>query len=71
MHVKLRITKATMQIPVKFETDQNTPLQKQLFDQLIGMIQGGQLNPGTRLPSTRALSEQLSVSRNTVINTYE
>jgi GntR family transcriptional regulator / MocR family aminotransferase len=46
-------------------------LQAQLFRQIHDLILSGRLLPGTRLPGSRALSEQLGVSRNTVILAYE
>jgi GntR family transcriptional regulator / MocR family aminotransferase len=45
-------------------------LQEQLYRALRGAIVSGALKPGTRLPSTRALSEQMNLSRNTVLNSY-
>jgi len=47
------------------------PLTQALYDELRQSILGGQLLPGTRLPSTRALAEERGVSRNTVLNAYE
>jgi GntR family transcriptional regulator/MocR family aminotransferase len=47
------------------------PLTQELYDELRQSILGGQLLPGTRLPSTRALAEERGVSRNTVLNAYE
>lgn len=47
------------------------PLQAQLFEQVRAMIIDGQLTSGTPLPATRALSEQLGVSRNTVVLAYD
>jgi len=46
-------------------------LQNQVFKQIHGLIVSGRLKPGARLPGTRALSEQLGVSRNTIILAYE
>src|SRR5437763_12735809 len=42
-----------------------------LYDELRHAILHGQLQPGTRLPSTRALADERGVSRNTVLNAYE
>jgi len=47
------------------------PLQQQLIDQLKAMIQQGTLRPAEKLPSTRALADDLRVSRNTVVAAYE
>jgi len=46
-------------------------LQVQVFDQIHRLIVSGRLRPGARLPGSRALSEQLGVSRNTIILVYE
>ncbi len=46
-------------------------LQAQVFKQIHGLIVSGRLRPGARLPGSRALSEQLGVSRNTIILAYE
>ncbi len=53
------------------DRDGKRSLQVQLAEQLRAMIQSGQLCPGQRLPSTRALADQLSASRNTVVAAYE
>ncbi|WP_162305803.1 PLP-dependent aminotransferase family protein [Oleisolibacter albus] len=50
-----------------FDADGSQPLQQQLFDRLRGAIVAGALRPGDRLPSTRTLSRDLGVSRNTVV----
>lgn len=47
------------------------PLYRQLYFQLQEAILAGQLAPGTRLPSTRALAQELQVSRNTTLNAYD
>lgn len=47
------------------------PLYKQLYERLRAQILAGQLETGARLPSTRALSSQLGVSRGTTALVYE
>jgi GntR family transcriptional regulator len=42
------------------------PLYVQIAEHLIGQIESGQLEPGSRLPSERELCEMLSVQRDTV-----
>ncbi len=49
-----------------FELSSSRPLQTQIHEQLAQWIGQGRLSPGVRLPSTRTLSDTLSVSRNTV-----
>lgn len=47
------------------------PLFRQLEEQLRSAIWAGQLKPNERLPSSRRLSIQLNIARNTVINAYD
>ncbi len=47
------------------------PMYRQLYDWVRKAILTGQLRPGTRLPSTRELANELGVSRNTVMNAFE
>lgn len=47
------------------------PLYHQLYGALRAAILEGRLGPGTRLPSTRTLARDTSVSRNTVLLAYE
>jgi len=51
--------------------DRAKPLQQQLHDQVRALIESGALPVGLRMPSTRALAEHFSVSRMTVLLTYE
>ena len=54
---------------LSFEVNSSAPasLQNQLVSEISTSITTGRLAPGTRLPGTRSLSEQLGVSRNTVL----
>jgi GntR family transcriptional regulator/MocR family aminotransferase len=47
------------------------PLQTQIAEQIRQLVSQRILVPGTRVPSTRTLSEQLGVSRNTVTLAYD
>ncbi|MCA3555258.1 PLP-dependent aminotransferase family protein [Aestuariivirga sp.] len=47
------------------------PIQSQIARQLRSLVLSGRLKPQTRLPSTRALSEELNVARATVVEAYE
>lgn len=49
----------------------STPMHRQVYDQIRDAILGGRLAPGRRLPSTRALADELAVSRNTVLAAYD
>jgi GntR family transcriptional regulator/MocR family aminotransferase len=46
-------------------------LSQQIYHALRRAILAGQLAPGTRLPATRVLAHELSVSRNTVLLAYD
>ena len=56
-----------MQLSFEIDRSAQMPLQTQLVSEISTSITTGQLVPGTRLPGTRSLSEQLGVSRNTVL----
>src|SRR3954453_20840374 len=47
------------------------PLWHWLYSQLRGVILNGWLRPGTRMPSTRNLAKQYSLSRGTVVAAFE
>jgi GntR family transcriptional regulator/MocR family aminotransferase len=53
------------------DADAVTPLYRQLYESLRTAILEGRLAPGTRLPATRELAAELSVSRNTVMSAFE
>jgi GntR family transcriptional regulator / MocR family aminotransferase len=60
-----------MQLPVHIDETSSVPLQSQLCNQIRAMIVDGLLAPGSEVPSTRELSTQLHVARNTVVRAYE
>jgi len=47
------------------------PLQLQLYAAIRAGVLDGRLGPGERLPSSRALGEDLGLSRNTVLGAYD
>lgn len=51
--------------------DSETPLYRQLFEQISGEIRAGRLATGDRLPPTRELAGQLGLNRTTVSAAYE
>jgi len=51
--------------------DPDIPLYQQLYSHLQTAVLTGNLKPGMRLPSTRALAILLNVSRHTVLNAYQ
>ncbi len=58
-------------VPVAERGSLGTPLRAQIYRDLRGAILDGRLRPGERLPSTRMLSAETSVSRNTAEGAYE
>ncbi len=60
-----------MQIPVLLDRSRREPLTNQLIEQLRDAIRQARIRPGTRLPSSRRMSDQLCVSRNTVVRAYD
>src|SRR5215467_480932 len=56
---------------IMLDQEAAVPLYRQLYDRLRGSILAGQLEAGTRLPSTRVLASELGVSRTTTALAYE
>lgn len=60
-----------MQIPLMLDRALAATLTYQLTDQLRAAIRQKRIPPGARLPSSRRLSEQANLSRNTVVRAYD
>ena len=60
-----------MNLTIALDPKNPKPLQHQLCEAIRQLILKGRLSPGQRLPSTRELAASLSISRNTVIASYE
>ncbi|HLG83691.1 MAG TPA: aminotransferase class I/II-fold pyridoxal phosphate-dependent enzyme [Bradyrhizobium sp.] len=60
-----------MQLSVLLDRSRPESLTTQIVDQIREAIRCARIGPGTRLPSSRRLSEQLAISRNTVVRAYE
>lgn len=56
---------------IGIDRDDREPIQSQIARQLRALVLSGRLRPQTRLPSTRALSEELNVARATVVEAFE
>lgn len=52
------------------DADSDVPPYEQLRTQIARRIAAGDLPPGTRLPTVRALAEELGLAVNTVAKTY-
>src|SRR5580658_10248595 len=59
------------QISLLLDRSRADTLTAQLITQLRDAIRVGRIAPGVRLPSSRRLSEQLGIGRNTVVRAYE
>ena len=57
-------------LPVALTEASGVPFYRQIVDQLGELIRSGQLEPGTRLPAVRELTQQLLVSLITVRRAY-
>ena len=62
---------AGLHVPLYLSMDDPEPMYEQIETQLRHFILGGQLAPGTRLPSMRALARELSCSVITTRRAYE
>jgi GntR family transcriptional regulator/MocR family aminotransferase len=60
-----------LQLPLRVERGRQPTLQIQLFEQIRRFILDGRLKAGMVLPSSRALAENLGISRRTVMQAYE
>jgi GntR family transcriptional regulator / MocR family aminotransferase len=57
--------------PIAIKRSKELPIYRQLYDWFQRAIASGQLRPGQRVPSTRALATELNVSRLPVLNAFE
>src|SRR5581483_8426075 len=57
--------------PIPLDRGSPTPMHRQLSDWFRRAILDHQLKPGQRLPSTRQLAQELSISRIPVLAAYE
>ena len=62
---------AQPRIPIHLSMDDPEPMYRQIESQLRDFILGGQLPPGTKLPSVRALAKDLSCSVITTRRAYQ
>jgi GntR family transcriptional regulator / MocR family aminotransferase len=60
-----------MQLSVLLDRSRPESLTTQMVDQIREAVRSARIGPGTRLPSSRRLSEQLAISRNTVVRAYD
>ncbi len=54
-----------------FMAEPDAPLYQQIYAHVRAAILSGQLQKGMKIPSSRALADELGISRNTVLNAYQ
>ena len=59
-----------MDLALSLDADSKEPLYRQLGDAIRTAIVSGALKPGEKLPSSRALADSMSISRDTASRTY-
>ncbi len=59
-----------MALEFKIATGSNVPIYRQIVEQVRRAVAAGALEPGTQLPSVRALGELLVINPNTVARAY-
>jgi GntR family transcriptional regulator / MocR family aminotransferase len=58
-------------VDLGIERNDSEPIQQQIARQIRDLVLSGRLKPRAKLPSSRGLSEQLSVARATVVEAFE
>ena len=58
-------------ILMEYEIRSDTPIYKQLYDQINTKIASGEIKPGEKLPTEREMSKNLEIARGTVKKVYE
>ena len=58
-------------VDLGIDRDDAEPIQQQIARQIRELVLGGRLKPRAKLPSSRALAEQLGVARATVVEAFE
>lgn len=66
-----RRTGRTSLVSVTLDASLDAPLFRQVYAELRQAILSGRLRPGDRLPASRALADELGISRNTALTAFE
>ncbi|QBD79219.1 PLP-dependent aminotransferase family protein [Ktedonosporobacter rubrisoli] len=69
-HQALPLFTASARSLIQLDRNSGIPLYRQISDALRAAISAGDLTPGMRLPTERALAQELGVNRTTVMNAY-
>lgn len=56
---------------VSIERKDKIPLNRQIYEQILGKIASGTLRPGEPIPPSRVLAQELNVSRTVIVQAYE
>ncbi len=59
-----------MAIDLRISTGSDTPIYRQIFEQVVRAVADGRLAVGEQMPSIRSLAESLVVNPNTVARAY-
>lgn len=60
-----------MELPLSIDPSSTVALHRQVYDAIRSAILHGRLRAGDRLPATRVLADQLSLSRTTIAEAYD
>lgn len=60
-----------MELSLKIEKDGETPIYRQIIEQVTRKVRSGELSPGDLLPAERELADDLSIARGTIKKAYE
>jgi GntR family transcriptional regulator / MocR family aminotransferase len=71
MPVTSRPLQTASTVDLGIDRDDAEPIQQQISRQIRELVLGGRLKPKAKLPSSRALAEQLGVARATVVEAFE
>ena len=66
----IALSEAKRLVSRRLDTKSSEPLYRQLYDRLRVAILSGNLRPGSKLPSTRGMAQELGLARNTVMTAY-
>jgi GntR family transcriptional regulator/MocR family aminotransferase len=71
IEMKMKRLPASFLPPIAIDSRGKIPMYRQLYSWFRRAILDGQMRPGQRVPSTRALAAELKISRIPVLNAYE
>ncbi len=60
-----------MRLSLKIKKSSDTPVYRQIIEQITSQVQRGELNAGDRLPPERELAQSLDIARGTITKAYQ